>query len=292
MSGSRRVWDGSRARSKRSSSSAASGSADAIWSITSTRPPSRVTRASSETATSGRVMWCSVRWQAARSNESRSKGIRVASPSTKLTFSIAEAAAACRPSSRSSGTRSSATTSPTSGASARASAPVPAPESITRSSPPSGTNSRTASRSASRRPCSFAATRSAVLANRLRTASAWASSDKLQRLLSRRDRARCALLGDQLEQPSDLGSGREAELVTAEERLGRIGRAGLLERTLEVESPVEGECVVAPRLGLATEAVHISGGRAGGRRAAEQGDGVAPELTRDGQQADRVLEED
>src|SRR2546423_1667758 len=86
MSGSVRVCDGSRARSKRSSSSAASGSTGAIWSSTNTRPPGAVTRASSATAYSGCAMWCSVRREHARSKEPASNERLVASPSTKVTF--------------------------------------------------------------------------------------------------------------------------------------------------------------------------------------------------------------
>jgi hypothetical protein len=52
--------------------------------------------------------------------------------------------------------------------------------------------------------------------------SAQRFADKLQRLLSRRDRARSALLGDELEQPADLRPRRHAQLVAAQERLGRL----------------------------------------------------------------------
>ena len=84
---SRRVCDGSRARSKRSSSSAASGSVGASWSmITSTRPPGRVTRASSATASSGRAMWWSVRVAAEVERVAVATAGPVASPSTNVTF--------------------------------------------------------------------------------------------------------------------------------------------------------------------------------------------------------------
>src|SRR2546423_7861754 len=64
---------------------------------------------------------------------------------------------------------------------------------------------------------------------------------ELERLVAGRDRPRCALLGDQLEQPRDLRPGRDAQLVAAEKRLSRIGRARSFERGRELEGVHERE---------------------------------------------------
>ena len=199
-----------RARSGRARSRRA-GRPGAIWSITSTRPPSRVTRASSETTSSGRATWCSVRWQAARSKASAlererrrvaldERDVRRARPRrcAAVVEELGRRRRARRPRA-------------TSGARASASAPVPAPESRTRSSPASGTNCAQllAQRLA---PAALALDHRRrrarePLADALQRA---VSSDKLERLLSGRDRACCALLGDQLEQRADLRARRQA----------------------------------------------------------------------------------
>ncbi len=62
-SGRSRVWDGSRARSKRSSSRLRIGSTSPSWSTRRILPPGRVTRASSATTSSGRRTWWSTRRQ-------------------------------------------------------------------------------------------------------------------------------------------------------------------------------------------------------------------------------------
>src|SRR5689334_7491676 len=171
-SGSVRVCDGSRARSKRSSSSPASGSAGAIWSSTKTRPPGTVTRARSEITYSGCATWCSVRRVKTRSNEPSSKGRLVASPSTNETF----AGACARACSSKAGTMSSPTTSRTSGASASARVPAPVPTSSARSSPSGATNERSCSRTVSTCRSACSATRSAVAPKRARTSSAFVPS--------------------------------------------------------------------------------------------------------------------
>src|SRR5664279_1282023 len=76
------------------------------------------------------------------------------------------AGARSRASASSSGTGSTPTTSRTSGASASASAPAPVPTSSARSSPRGSTNARTRSASPAAAASCFAATRSAVRANR------------------------------------------------------------------------------------------------------------------------------
>src|SRR6266852_5435099 len=104
------------------------------------------------------------------------------------------------------------------------------------------------------------------------------SSDKLERLLSGRDRAGRPLLGDQLQQLADLRPRREPELVAVDERLCRIARLRFAQRVGQVEAIVEGERLERPRLRLAAEAVERAGRSVGGRRAAQERDGEAPQL--------------
>src|SRR2546421_215612 len=74
------------------------------------------------------------------------------------------------------------------------------------------TKRRTRSVSSSRRASSRAAIFSAVSVQR--------SADKLERLLSRRDRPRRPFLGDEVEQATDLRAGVDPELVASQQRLG------------------------------------------------------------------------
>ena len=71
VSGSNLVWDGSRAARTGRSARLTSGSTSPSWSTTRIRPPGRVTRASSETTSSGRRAWWSTRRHPARSNSPR-----------------------------------------------------------------------------------------------------------------------------------------------------------------------------------------------------------------------------
>src|SRR5919204_433462 len=284
MSASARVCEASRARSKRFSSSAASGSTGAIWSTTSRRPPGRVTRTSSAIASSGRAMWCSVRSAPARSNDAYSNGSFVASPSTNETFGNRSARA--RACSSSSGTRSTPTTSRTCGASANASAPEPVPESSARSFPESGTK-RTMSFSseAARASCS-SPTRSAVFANRFRVASCI-----VERLLLRDDRTRRAFFLDLREQPPDLRPRRQPELVPAQERLVRIAHPRLQHRVRKLLRVDERERLERPRLGRAAEAEDRPRRVVRRPLRPEQAAPVPAELVRDGQPAQAVAED-
>src|SRR5687767_15378846 len=58
--------------------------------------------------------------------------------------------------------------------------------------------------------------------------------DELQRLLARGDRSRGPLLLDQVEQPTDLRPRRQAELVTAQQRLSGLLGPRLLDRAREL----------------------------------------------------------
>src|SRR4249919_1014102 len=100
--------------------------------------------------------------------------------------------------------------------------------------------------------------RSAVLPNRSRVASCIVES-----LLPGGDRTRRALLVDLREQAADLGARRQAELVAAHQRLGRIVSPGLLYRGCQLGGAHGGERVERPELRRATEAVDRA--RVGGR---------------------------
>src|SRR5919201_2828946 len=275
MSASARVCEASRARSKRFSSSAASGSTGAIWSTTSRRPPGRVTRTSSAIASSGRAMWCSVRSAPSRSNDAYSNGSFVASPSTNETFGNRSARA--RACSSSSGTRSTPTTSRTCGASANASAPEPVPESSARSSPLGATKRTTRCSSSAARASCNAATRSAVFANRSRVASCI-----VERLLLRDDRTGRAFFLDRGEQPADLRPGRQPELVSAQERLVRVAHARLQDGGRELLRADERERLERPRLGDAAESEDPARRVVGWALGREQAARVPAELVRHG----------
>src|SRR6476619_2968954 len=281
-SGSSRVCVLSRARSKRSSSTASSGSPGAIWSITSTWPPNRVTRASSEIASSGRLTWWSVRAQPARSNVPLVRSSRVMSPSAKVTFG--NGAARCRASSSSAVSWSRASTSATYGERAKASAPVPVPASSARSVPDGWTKRRTRSVRSARRSSSSSAICAAVSAHRF--------SDKLQRLLSRRDRARCALLRDELEQSPDFRALGNAHLVAAQERPGRLVLAGDPDRIGVLTGAQVGQRLERPRLGRPAEAVDRARRVIRRHLRPEQGVREPAELVRDRQPSQPGAERD
>src|ERR671935_81540 len=283
MSASARVCEASRARSKRFSSSAASGSTGAIWSTTSRRPPGRVTRTSSAIASSGRAMWCSVRSAPARSNDAYSNGSFVASPSTNETFGNRSARA--RACSSSSGTRSTPTTSRTCGASANASAPEPVPESSARSSPLGATKRTTRCSSSAARASCNAATRSAVFANRFRVASCI-----VEGLLLRGDRPRRALLLDLREQPADLRPRRQAQLVSAQEGLVRVARPRLEQCAGERLRTDKRERVERPRLGRAAKAKDLTLRVVRRRLCCEQAPRVSAQLVRDRETAYALAE--
>ena len=80
--------------------------------------------------------------------------------------------------------------------------------------------------------------------------------DELQSLLAGRDRAGGALLRDQLQQASDLGPRGQAELVPAEQRLGRLVLPCRPNLCLELRGSDEDERVERPGLGLASEPVN------------------------------------
>ena len=217
---------------------------------------------------------------AASSHSRRDRTIRsstssaVASPSTKLTFGNAPPRSLA--SASSSGERSTPTTSRTYGASANARAPVPVPESSARSSPAGWTNRLTRSVNAARRLSSSSASRPAVLLQR--------SPDKLQRLLSRRDRPRRALLGDQLEQPARS----PGPVATPARRPAAAARRGSRRRASRTASACplrtdERERLQRPRLGGAAKPVDRPRRAVGGRIRAEQGVDEAAELVRDRQ---------
>src|SRR4249919_1610078 len=119
---------------------------------------------------------------------------------------------------------STPTTSRTCGASANASAPAPQPESSARSSPDGSTKRTIFSSSSAARSSWWAAMRSAVLPNRSCVASCI-----VERLLPGDDRTGRTLLLDLGEQAPDLRSWREVQLVSAQERLGRLVAARLLD---------------------------------------------------------------
>ena len=254
------------------SSVAASGSTGAIWSITSTRPPMRVTRDSSATASSGRgdVVQRPQRAGEVEGAELEGQLGRVALDEGDVRELLCRA---CAPCSSSSGTRSTATTSRTCGASAKASAPAPVPESSTRSSPvgcdeaerPSP-RARPPARPGARRPAQPSSP------NRSRVASCI-----VERLLLRGDRTRRPLLLDLGEQAADLRARRQAELLAADERLGRLGAARLLDGVRELVGAEEGKRVERPRLGRAAEAVDRARARprAARRRGARARSGAA-----------------
>src|SRR5581483_8246036 len=229
---------------------------------------------------SGRRTWWSVRAQPARSKAPLRRSSRVMSPSAKVTFG--NSAARSRPCSSNAGSRSTASTSATCGASANASAPVPAPASSARSSPRGWTKRRTCSVSSARRASSSSAIRSAVSDQR--------SPDKLQRLLSGRDRSRGSLLGDQLEEPADLGPRRDPELVAAEQRLRRLSRAGLANRAGELVCAEEGERLERPRLRRAAEPVDLPRRPVARRGRAQERVREAAQLVRDRQPAQTLAE--
>src|SRR5262245_37251699 len=212
------------------------------------RPPRRVTRVSSATASSGRAMWCGERSVPAKSNEESSNGSFVASPSRNSTFS--KPAARRRPSSSSSGTRSTATTSRTCGASANARAPAPAALSSARSSPLSSAKRTIFASSSAARASWSAATRSAVLANR-----SCAASCIVERLLLRRDRTRRPLLVDLREQAADLRPRRQTELVAPQQRLRGLDSPRLLDGLAEVGRAHERERLECPGLGRTAKAM-------------------------------------
>ena len=188
---------------------------------------------------------------------------------------------------------SSAITLPTSGPRASASAPVPAPESRTRSLPANGTNWRSSSRSVSRRARSRSTMRAAVRANRSCTASACVSSDKVERLLSGGDRACRPLLGDQLQQRPDLRA-RPAGRARRRGAAARQGRPRATRRARRRDRADRGRRGRRVAHGSVERRKRCNDARrrVGRRRAAQQRDGVAAELARDRQQAERVLEED
>ena len=225
-SGSSRVWDGSRARSKRSSSTATSGSIGAIWSTTSTCPPKPGDArelGDDELRARDVVERARAAGEVERAPPARSR--RVTSPSTNVTFG--NGAARGRASSSSVGLEVDGDDLGDVRGERRTRARRCRCRRRARARRP--TAGRSAGRALSgRRGGAPRARRSAPA-----VLSPAISSDKLQRLLSRRDRACCALLGDQLEQPPDLRAGREAELVAAQQRLARArarGRARLHRR--------------------------------------------------------------
>jgi hypothetical protein len=79
---------------------------------------------------------------------------------------------------------------------------------------------------------------------------------KRECLLARRDRPRCPLLVDDVEDTSDLGTGLEPELVAADERRGRVGLPRRLHCADELLRSDVCERVEGPRLRLPTEAVN------------------------------------
>ena len=117
------------------------------------------------------------------------------------------------------------------------------------------------------------------------------TTHELERLFAGRDRPRGALLGDEVEEAADLRAWRNAQLVAADERLRRIGRARPLEGGRELERVQEGQRVDGPRLGDPAEAVERARRLVGRPLRAQERRGVAPQLVRDRQAPDPVAED-
>ncbi len=100
---------------------------------------------------------------------------------------------------------------------------------------------------------------------------------------ARRDRAGCAFLRYPLEQPSDLRSRRQAELVAAEEGVHRLARARGFNRRNQLWPFEEDESIGRPRLGHTAETVDRSRGIVGGRLGGEECARVTARLDGHGQ---------
>src|SRR5262249_60856019 len=110
---------------------------------------------------------------------------------------------------------------------------------------------------------------------RRRSSSRLLPSRELECLLACRNRADGALLGDLLQEASDLGPGRQAQLVPADERLVEVGGACVLDRRRELSCADEGEHVECPGLRGAPKAVDRAGGAVRGTLRAEEDARVA-----------------
>ena len=199
---------------------------------------------------------------------------------------VRELSARRRPCSSSSGTRSTATTSRTCGASAKASAPAPLPESSTRSSPP--------------------ARRSADLLLELRGARVLQRGDPLSRLrepLPRgvvhsrapppwsRSYRRPAPPRSRRAGGRSPGPGGKLELVAAQERLGRIVGARLLDRAARAPSAPRNASASSAHGSVARRKRWIARGVAVGRLGPQQRGGEAAQLVRDRQAGAAVAED-
>lgn len=110
--------------------------------------------------------------------------------------------------------------------------------------------------------------------------------DESERLVAGRNRTRRALLFDQREQPPDLRPGRDAQLVAAQKRSGRVALARRAYRRNALDVAEKAKGIDGPGLRRTSEAVDRAGIMAGERLGAQQRPGHASQLA-----ADRQLEQ-
>ena len=185
---------------------------------------------------------------------------------------------------------STPTTSATCGASAKATDPVPQPASSATSLPVNGP---------SRRRRRVGEIGGALLLegepeiDAHDPASSRASvARELEGVLARRDRPRCPLLVDGVEDTSDLGAGLDPQLVAAHERRRGIGATRSLHDSDELLRADERQRVERPWLRLTAEAVDCARRWVVGLPRAPECARVALELVRDGKPSEVLAEGD
>ncbi len=241
-SGRSRWWVESRRRSKRSISRLTSGSTEPSWSAMKIFPPGRVTRASSETASAGHADVVENAMAAhdvelrVAERERHDVALDEADVGGRVRAAGVEVV----------GTRVDADDLGDERGEGERHRPRPA-AGVERD--------LVAGERAEQAPDAVGEIRRALLLQREPKVDAHASSPRerareLERLLARRDRPRCPLLVDDVEDTSDLGAGLETELVATHERRGRIGAPRGLDDAHELLRADVGERVERPRLRL------------------------------------------
>ena len=185
---------------------------------------------------------------------------------------------------------STPTTSATCGASAKATDPVPQPASSAASSPLNGASRRC--RRVGEIGCALLLEgKPEIDAHDPATSRAERPSER-EGVLARRDRPRCPLLVDGVEDTSDLGAGLDSQLVAAHERRLGIGATRSLHDSDELLRADECQRVERPRLRLAAEAVDCARRWVVGLPRAPECARVALELVRDGEPSEVLAEGD
>ena len=174
---------------------------------------------------------------------------------------------------------STPTTSATCGASANATEPVPQPASSAASSPVNGPSRRC--RRVGEIGCALLLEREPEIDAHDPASSRASVASEREGLLARRDRPRCPLLVDGVEDTSDLGAGLDTQLVAAHERRRGIGATRSLHDSDELLRADECQRVERPRLRLTAEAVDRARRRVVGLPRAPERARVALELVRD-----------